>query len=33
MQRADEAYDRAVAEPQYAFRQSFDPTKTDEPQP
>jgi hypothetical protein len=29
--RADEAYDRAVAEAQYAFRQSFDPTKTDEP--
>jgi hypothetical protein len=28
--RADEAYDRAVAEAQYAFRQQFDPTQTDE---
>jgi hypothetical protein len=32
MHRADEAYDRAVAEAQYAFRQSFDRTKSDEPQ-
>ena len=30
--RADEAYDRAVAEAQYAFRRSFNPTETNEPQ-
>jgi hypothetical protein len=29
--RADEAYDRAVAEAQYVFRRSFNPTGTDEP--
>jgi hypothetical protein len=27
--RADEAYDRAVAEAQYAFRQTFDATRDD----
>ncbi len=29
--RADEAYDRAVAEAQYAFRRSFNPAETNEP--
>ena len=33
MHRADEAYDRAVAEAQYAFRQAFDPTSSHEPEP
>ena len=30
--RADEAYDRAVAEAQYVFRKSYNPTETNEPQ-